>query len=164
MLIRLYDRLILGLAGAAGAGILAATALIILDVVLRNIGMRPLQATSAVVEYAMLFATMATAPWLVRTGGHVAIGVFTDSLHGPVRRVLGQAVTLAAALALALLAWRAGAVGLEMVAQGSVDMRSVNIPSWVLYAMLAGGFALMATEFLRLLLRGGFYSGGGGVH
>jgi len=164
MLIRLYDRLVLGLAVAAGAGILGATALIIVDVVLRNVGLRPVQATSAVVEYAMLFATMATAPWLVRTGGHVMIGAFTDMLPAGARRVLGQAVTLVAALALALLAWRAGAVGFEMVAQGSVDMRSVNIPSWILYAMLAVGFALMATEFLRLLLRGGFYSGSGEAH
>lgn len=164
MLTRLYDRLILGLAVFAGAGILGATAMIIVDVVLRNVGLRPVQATSAVVEYVMLFATMATAPWLVRTGGHVAIGAFTDMLPAGARRVLGQTMTLAAALALALLAWRSGAVGLEMVAQGSVDMRSVNIPSWMLYAMLAVGFALMATEFLRLLLRGSFYSSGGEVH
>lgn len=35
-----------------------------------------------------------------------------------------------------------------------MDIRSIAIPEWISYAILAAGFALMATEFLRLILRG----------
>lgn len=153
MLIRLYDRLIIGLA------ILAATTLgltvfgIVTDVMLRNLGFRPFQATSALIEYTMLFATMAGAPWLVREQGHVAITSFVDALPGSVRRVVMRGVTVLSAVVLAILSWRAALVGLEMVRTGAMDIRSIYIPTWILYAMLSIGFGLMALEFVRLLFR-----------
>jgi len=163
-LAKLYDRLIVGLAISGAVSLAAITALIIVDVVLRNTGFRPFQSTSALVEYVMLFATMSAAPWLVRENGHVAIGSFVAKLPDGIRLGIGRAVLIVCILALALLTWRSVAVGMEMIAARSVDMRSVNIPAWVLYAMLAVGFGLMAVEFLRILLRGETYSGAGGGH
>lgn len=164
MLLRLYDRLIVGLAVTAALSLAAITIAIIVDVVLRNVGLRPFQWTSAVVEYVMLYATMAAAPWLVRTNGHVVIVSFVDALPKSIRLGVGRIVIVLCATVLGLLAWRAGVVGLQMVETRAVDMRSINIPSWVLYAMLSGGFGLMTIEFLRLLLRGEIYSGGEASH
>lgn len=153
MLLRLYDRMIVGLA------ILAATTLglmvfgIVTDVMLRNLGFRPFQATSALIEYTMLFATMTGAPWLVRQQGHVAITSFVDALPGGVRRTVMRGVAIVSVLVLALLSWRAALVGFEMVQTGAMDIRSIYIPAWVLYAMLSIGFGLMALEFVRLLFR-----------
>lgn len=163
-LTKLYDRLIVGLAILGAVSLAAITALIIVDVILRNTGFRPFQSTSALVEYVMLFATMSAAPWLVRENGHVAIGSFVAKLPEGVRLAVGRVVLVISILALALLTWRAVAVGMEMVATRSVDMRSINIPAWVLYAMLAMGFGLMAIEFLRILLRGNTYTGTSGGH
>jgi C4-dicarboxylate transporter, DctQ subunit len=162
--LRLYDRLILGLAILGGASLAFITLAIIVDVVLRNTGFRPFQATSAIVEYVMLFATMSAGPWLVRENGHVAIGSFVGLMPEPARLAVGRIVLVATIAILALLCWRSVAVGLEMVASRAMDMRSINIPSWVLYAMLAVGFGLMAIEFLRLLLRGETYAGAKGGH
>lgn len=158
LLARLYDRLIIALAALGAASLAFMTLAIALDVILRNTGFRPFQATSAVVEYLLLFATMAGSPWLVRIGGHIAIVSFVDRLPGGLRRLVGQLVAILSMVALGLLAWRAAAVGWQTI--GTVDMRSINIPSWVLYSMLSAGFGLTATEFLRLLLRGEFYSVG----
>lgn len=163
-LTKVYDRLIVALAALGAASLAAITALIIVDVILRNTGFRPFQSTSAIVEYVMLFATMAAAPWLVREQGHVAIGSFVAKLPDGLRVAIQRLVLIVSILALALLTWRSAAVGLEMIGTRSVDMRSVNIPAWVLYAMLAGGFFLMAIEFLRILLRGETYGGAGGGH
>ena len=164
MLARIYDRIITGLAVTGGVSLMVITVAIIIDVVLRNTGFRPSQSTSALVEYVMLYSTMAAAPWLVRKNGHVAITSFVERLPGMVRFLAGRIVLILCIVILGLLSWRSGAVGLEMVAAGSVDMRSINIPSWVLYAMLAGGFGLMTLEFLRMLLRGDIYTGNEASH
>lgn len=164
VLLRLYDRLIAWLAVLGGASLVFITIAIICDVILRNTGFHPFQWTSAIVEYVMLFATMAAAPWLVREGGHVAIGSFVERLPEAVRLFTGRLVAVLCILVLLLLCWRSGAVGLEMVAARAVDMRSINIPAWVLYGMLTVGFGLMALEFLRILVRGGIYRGGSGAH
>ncbi|WP_349368326.1 TRAP transporter small permease [Salinarimonas sp.] len=161
-LARLYDGLIRALAILAGASIGFMTVSVAADVILRNAGLRPFQWTSAVVEYLLLFCTMAGGPWLVRTGGHVAINSFADALPDAARVPLGRAVLAVCAAVLALLAWRAGLIALDRV--GAVDMRSVNIPGWIAYAMLSGGFALMAIEFVRLLAVGAFRAGGREAH
>ena len=158
MLIRLYDRLIIGLAVLGALSLAFITFAIVIDVVLRNVGLRPFQATSAIVEYVLLFSTMAGAPWLVRIGGHIAIMSFVEALPRGVRRVVGTLAVVVSMVALALLCWRSAAVGIQMA--GTIDMRSINIPTWVLYSMLSVGFGLMATEFLRLVLRGEIYSVG----
>jgi len=155
---RLYDRLIFALAVLGAASLAFMTLAIALDVILRNAGFRPFQATSAIVEYLLLFATMAGSPWLVRIGGHIAIVSFVERLPGRLRRLVGQLVAILSIIALGLLAWRAAAVGWQMV--GTMDMRSINIPGWVLYSMLSVGFGLMTAEFLRLLLRGEIYNVG----
>lgn len=164
MLARLYDRIITGLAVTGGVSLVVITIAIIIDVVLRNTGFRPSQSTSALVEYVMLFSTMAAAPWLVRKNAHVAITSFVQPLPRTVRVMVGRVVLILCVFVLALLSWRSAAVGLEMLAAKSVDMRSINIPSWVLYAMLSGGFGMMALEFLRMLLRGETYTGSEASH
>ncbi len=164
MLARFYDRTIIGLAVTGGISLVVITIAIIIDVILRNTGFRPSQSTSALVEYVMLYSTMAAAPWLVRKNGHVAITSFIERLPGALRFAAGRAVIILCIFILGLLSWRSGAVGMEMLAAGSVDMRSINIPSWVLYAMLAGGFGLMTLEFLRMLLRGEIYTGNEASH
>jgi TRAP-type C4-dicarboxylate transport system permease small subunit len=164
MLARFYDRAITGLAVTGGISLVIITIAIIIDVVLRNTGFRPSQSTSALVEYVMLYSTMAAAPWLVRKNGHVAITSFIERLPDGLRFLAGRAVLILCIIVLGLLSWRSCAVGLEMLASNSVDMRSINIPSWVLYAMLAIGFGLMTLEFLRMLFRGDIYTGSEATH
>jgi len=164
MLLRLYDRIIAGLAITGAVSLVLITIAIIIDVILRNTGFRPSQSTSALVEYVMLYSTMAAAPWLVRKNAHVAITSFVQPLPPMIRLTAGRAVLILCIIVLGVLSWRSAAVGLEMLASGSVDMRSINIPSWVLYAMLSGGFGTMSLEFLCMLLRGETYTGSEASH
>ena len=164
MVVRFYDRVITGLAVSGGVSLVVITIAIIIDVVLRNTGFRPSQSTSALVEYVMLYSTMAAAPWLVRKNAHVAITSFLQKMPPALRLLSGRAVLILCIAVLALLSWRSAVVGLEMRASGSVDMRSINIPSWILYAMLSGGFGLMTLEFVRMLLRGDIYTGNEASH
>lgn len=160
----LYSAFISGLAALGALSFVAMTFAIVIDVILRNTGHQPIQATTALIEYMLLFATMAGAPWLVRQGGHIAITSFIRYPPPPLQLSLGRVVLLASAGVLAVLSWRATLLTLQMWQKGTFDIRSISIPSWVLYSFLALGFGLMALEFFRLLLRGEIYTGENAQH
>jgi len=155
-LTRLYDTLIIGFAVFGAATLAASTILIVVDVGLRNLGLPPVRAASALVEYAMLAATAGGAPWLVRRKGHVAVDSLIDQFPPAFYRAFVVGGILLSIGVCAFLGWRAAMLAADAIARGSVDIRSINIPGWVAYALLSAGLILCATEFLRLLiLRGG---------
>jgi len=148
-----YDRLINGLAALAGLIIAAAGLLIVYDVIARNLGLQPPASTVALTEYAMLYFTMAAAPYLVRTKGHIVVEVIYQRLPDALQRWLGRAVvTLCASVSL-IIAALAGMLMIEAVVNAEIEIRSLDAPRWVLFAPMVAGFLLMAIEFIRLLLR-----------
>ncbi|ETX30263.1 TRAP transporter small permease [Roseivivax isoporae] len=164
MLTRIYDGVIHGLAALAALTFALMVVGIVVDVGLRNFGMRPVQATSALIEYGLLFATMAGAPWLIRDRGHVAIRALMGLLPAGLSRIIDRAALVLCVAILALLGWRAAVVAWEAVEAGAVDIRSIGLPGWILPAMICAGFVLMATEFLRLFLRGETYDASNAQH
>lgn len=163
-IISLYDRLIFALAYMAAASLALVTVIVALDVIMRNLNMQTLRWISAVVEYVLLFSTMAAAPWLVRINGHVSLSSFVNLLPRRLQTIVGQLALVVSALSLGFLGLISADLTMQRWMDGSVDMRSVNLPAWLLYAFLAVGFVLMACEFVRLLLRGEVYSGAEGNH
>jgi C4-dicarboxylate transporter DctQ subunit len=153
-MIRLYDRLIVGLATMAGLMIAAVCLLIVYDVVARNLGMQPPASTVALTEYAMLYFTMAAAPYLIRIKGHIVVEIVYQRVSPAARRILDRFILILCmliALTVSILAW---VLLIEAFQRGEIEIRSLDAPRWILFAPLAVGFLLMATEFLRLLLKG----------
>lgn len=152
--LRLYDRLVPALAVLAGAMLLACTFAIVGDVLLRAAGLAFLHGVDALTEYALLYVTMAAAPWLVRTHGHVAVGSFLRLFPEAWRaRVLFAGLLASTALSFAL-AWYAAGLMVESFGRGDVDIRSIDLPRWLLFLPLAVGFLLTGVEFFRLWRRG----------
>jgi len=152
-MIRLYDRLIVGLATIAGLIIAAVCLLIVYDVIVRNLGMQPPASTVALTEHAMLYFTMAAAPYLVRAKGHIVVEIVYQRISPVARHILDRFILVLCmfiALIISTLAW---VLLVEALQRGEIEVRSLDAPRWVLFAPLAAGFALMATEFLRLLLK-----------
>lgn len=162
VLLKLYDGALTGLVFLGAACLAFITVAIIGDVAMRNLGFHSIQALSALIEYGLLFSTMAVAPYLVRTNGHVAIQSFVERMPAPVRHVVSRFSLTLCVIVLAVVSWRAAAVAVEVTRSGAIDMRSVNFPGWVLYAMLSAGFGLMAVEFLMMLWRGERFRGSQG--
>jgi C4-dicarboxylate transporter DctQ subunit len=147
-----YGRLITALAAIAGASVALAFVLIVADVTMRALGLRPPAYTSAVVEYVLLYFTLFAAPYLVRRNGHVHVDALISRLSGRPRRVAEATVYLvcvATSLAFAavgfVLAWNA-------IQSGSIEERSIDVPSWVDYSPVGPLFLLIAIEFARYLL------------
>lgn len=152
-MIRLYDRLIHGMAAFAGLLIAGACLLIAYDVIARNLGMQPPASTVALTEYAMLYFTMAAAPYLVRTKGHIVVEVVYQRLPGTTQRAVDAGILLLCTTVSLVIAALAGLLLVEAVVNAEVEIRSLDAPRWVLFVPLVGGFLLMAVEFMRLLIR-----------
>ena len=147
---------LLGGLAAAGAALIAGTfAAIVADVTMRAVGLQPPLWTGAFSEYALLYATMLAAPWLVRRDGHIRVSALTERLPAPAAAGVERLVWAIAAATAALLAWYAAEVGIEAWRRGELDYRSVVLPRWLLYAPIPASFALMAVEFLRRLAHAG---------
>ncbi|MFQ5635639.1 MAG: TRAP transporter small permease [Gammaproteobacteria bacterium] len=150
---RVYDRFIHGLAALAGLIVAAACLLIAYDVIARNLGVQPPASTVALTEYAMLYFTMAAAPYLVRTRGHIVVEVFYQRLPAVTRARLDRAILALCALVALVIATLAAILLVEAAGRGEIEVRSLDAPRWILFLPLVVGFLLMAIEFIRLLLR-----------
>jgi len=154
MLSRLYTRLIEGLAAIAGLIVAAICLLIVYDVIARNLGLQPPASTVALTEYALLYFTMAAAPWLVRTRGHIVVEILHSRLTSVARRFVDILILRICILTSTVIAVLATILAFEAFTRGEVEIRSLAMPRGWLFVPLAVGFGLMATEFQRLLNRG----------
>jgi len=151
IILRIYNGLIVGLAIIAGLMLALIFAGIVIDVTIRTIGFNSLQWYSAMAEYSLLFSTMCGAPWLVRIKGHVVVESLTLAVSPPVRFVMAKCVYLVC-IFLSLLFVYYGFI--EMVGTfqtGEIDIRSIDMPKWILFAPFPLGFSLIAIEFIRYL-------------
>lgn len=153
-LARLYTGLIEGLATLAGLMVAGVCLLIVYDVIARNLGLQPPDSTVALTEYALLYFTMAAAPWLVRTRGHIVVEVLHSRFQGSVRLWADRLILTVCIVTAALIAALAGVLAVEACSRGEIEIRSLAMPRTLLFAPLAIGFGLMTTEFLRLAIRG----------
>ena len=135
----------------AGILIFLSFAMIVVDVTLRIVGLRPLIFTIPVVEYILLWFTMLAAPWLVRIKGHVFIDALTRILPSGIRTVIAKIVY--AMCVVAAMIYCVHAMGLLQVAWQNdvVDVRSVDMPQWALFGPMPFCFFLVAVEFARYL-------------
>jgi len=145
--------MIYGLAGLAGAVVATVCLLIAYDVIARNLGLQPPASTVALTEYALLYFTMAAAPYLVRERGHIVVEILYRRLHPAAQRRVDIGILILCIVVSLTIALLASILMAEAIATGEIEVRSLDVPRWVLFAPLVGGFFLMAMEFIRLLLK-----------
>jgi TRAP-type C4-dicarboxylate transport system permease small subunit len=151
---RAYTALLYGMAWLAGLLMVAMMAMIVADVALRNSGYQSSAHFFTFAEYFLLLIPLLGAPWLVREKGHIYIELLVGTLPAPWRRRLLRLVVLACAVVAGILAWYGGAITLQDYAGAERDVRSFDMPRWILMAFMPLAFGMMALEFLRLLARG----------
>ncbi len=147
----LYDGLIAALAWLAGAVIVVIFALILIDVAARELFGASLTYTIGVVEYLLLYFTMFAAPYLVRTHGHVYIEALISRLGERAQRVLEKVVYVLCALATLIFGTIALMLLIEKIDTGTIDIRGIDFPSWIIIVPMPICYGLVAIEFLRFL-------------
>lgn len=153
---RAYDRLLVALAGIAAAGFGALSFMIAYEVITRWLGFRPPVWPVAISEFTLLYATVLAAPWVLRRAEHVQVTTLVVLLPQRMRPLLGRVICLIGMVVCLVVAWYA--LRVTLTAQG-LEIRSFEMPKWVVYAPLPAGFLLLAVEFLRHMVRGTLFTG-----
>ncbi|MCU9839400.1 TRAP transporter small permease [Ruegeria sp. WL0004] len=116
-------------------------------------------------EFGLLYIVMAASPWLVRHRGHVFIELLSAALplrmQQPYSRVI-SALCVVICLVLVWYTWGATARAWKF---GDAEMRSLDMPKYLLLGAMPIGFGLMAAQFLRFVFGPEtMHTGEAGVH
>lgn len=147
----IYDAILMALVWLAGAIVVAAFALIIIDVSIRSFNYSPPSYTLAVIEYGLLYIAMLMAPYLVREKKHVFINVLVNLLPDSIRRIVEKLVYSACIITSLIFVYFSGLLFMEAIESGIFEERGVDMPLWLLYAPLPICLLMVAIEFTRFL-------------
>jgi C4-dicarboxylate transporter, DctQ subunit len=162
--VKAYDALLYGMAIVAGFLMAAMMSVIFLDVVLRNLGYQSSAHFFTFTEYALLIVPCLGAPWLVREKGHIYVEIVLMALKPRLRRVLTWVIGAVCIAVCAVLAWYGYSVAINDFLQHEKDVRSLDMPRWMVVGFIPLSFSMMALEFLRFLVRGENFLGALGGH
>jgi len=117
------------------------------------------------IEYGLLYITMAGAPWLVREKGHVYIEILTAAVSEQVRPILSRAVVGLVILICVIITYYGIEVTIRAFVRDEMDMRSLDMPRWMLMISMPICFGLMSLQFLRFVIGPEtLHSGEAGMH
>ena len=142
------------MAWCAGFLIAAMMVVITLDVVVRNLGYQSSAHFFTFTEYALLLVPCLGAPWLVREKGHVYVEILVMHLDARNRKRLRLLIGAICIVVCAILAWYGFQVALRDYLAHEKDVRSLDMPRWMIVGFIPVSFTAMAIEFLRFLVRG----------
>lgn len=151
-IVKAYNGLIQYMRIASGILVFLVFILIVVDVFIRLVGLNPWSYSVMIVEYALLWFAMLAAPYLVRVKGHVFIDALTTLIPAGPRLVIEKIAYTICICACLIFTWYSGSVLITAIADGTLDVRSEDIPLWVLILPLPFCFVLVAIEFVRYLI------------
>ena len=150
---RLHDGLVYGMAFIAAFLMAAMMVVITLDVVLRNLGYQSSAHFFTFTEYALLMVPCLGAPWLVRQKGHIYVEILLMSLSPRARARMTVAIGLACIAICAVIAWYGFGITLTDYLRAEKDVRSLDMPRWMVVGWIPLSFTMMGIEFARFLWR-----------
>jgi TRAP-type C4-dicarboxylate transport system permease small subunit len=132
--------------------LLAAIVLLVCaDVAARNFA-RPLSWGVSLTEYLLIYIAFLPMPALVRAKGHVCADFIRLSLPLPLRALIERAVYLLCLAICLYLGWIAFGSAAASLKSGAYEVRTFDMPRWLIFAPMAVGLWLSALEFLRYLV------------
>ena len=149
-----YDAVLYGMAGLAGLLMVAMMTTIFIDVVLRNLGYQSSAHFFTFAEYALLAVPCLGAPWLVREKGHIYVEMFLTALPPRARPVAIQTIGVVCIVVCAVLGWYGSEITFNDFVHAERDVRSFDMPRWIVVGFIPLSFIMMAIEFLRFFVRG----------
>jgi TRAP-type C4-dicarboxylate transport system permease small subunit len=147
-----YGRVLASLALLGCALLFALMAIIVTDVLLRNVALpglpRGLAWSNEVSEGMLYLITLCVAPWLLRQGQHIRVDIVLRAI--PPRTAwalewLGDAIGLACCV---VMAWFAGQAAWASYKAGAVNIKTLVTPEWWWLSPLPLVFVLLAIEML----------------
>ena len=151
--VKAYDAILYGMAYLAAFLMVAMMVVITLDVILRNLGYQSSAHFFTFTEYALLLIPCMGAPWLAREKGHIYVEIVLMAFSERVRARLTVAIGLICIAVCLVIAWYGFSVAWRDFVQNEKDVRSMDMPRWMIVGWIPLSFLMMATEFARFLWR-----------
>ncbi|MCB1380963.1 MAG: TRAP transporter small permease [Alphaproteobacteria bacterium] len=162
---RLLDWVCNLLAIFAGSYLVAIMLGIVFQATARSLGFSGSSHIFTFSEYGLLYIAMAASPWLVRLKGHVFIEMFTAALPSAFARPFSRFIGVVCVVICLLLLWYSGQATIKAFVRHDADMRSIDMPKWLLLGSMPLCFGLMALNFLRFVFGPEpMHTGEAGVH
>lgn len=164
---RVIDRICDILAVLAGIYLVAIMLGIVISALARTANMSGQWASHVFTfaEFGLLYIVMAASPWLVRHKGHVFIELLTAALPAAVRAPFSRAVAGLCVVICAVLVWYTFWGTVKAYQFGDAEMRSLDMPKWLLLGAMPVGFGLMGLQFTRFVFGPEtLHTGQAGVH
>ncbi len=159
------DRLTNILAILAGIYLVWIFIAIIFQVIARTVFLYGSSHIFTFIEYGLLYITMAGAPWLVREKGHVYIELLTAAVPDNFRPALSRVVVSLVVAICLIITYYGLEVTIRAFVRDEMDMRSLDMPRWMLMISMPICFGLMSLQFLRFVIgQETFHSGEAGMH
>ena len=151
--VKVYDAVLYGMAGVAAFLMAAMMVVITLDVILRNLGYQSSAHFFTFTEYALLIVPCLGAPWLAREKGHIYVEILLMSMSVRMRARFTMLIGLICVAVCLVIAWYGFDVALRDYLQNEKDVRSLDMPRWMVVGWIPLSFLMMAVEFARFLWR-----------
>lgn len=147
-LTRAFDRITVVCGAIAGGLVLIITLIIAADVLLRNFVRDTIPGDIELSEYAMLFITAFSAPWILNRGQHIRIDVILKVLPARMAWVCEMLCDVIGILLSVLLAVYGVRVAIASFYSGTKLVKEFVIPEWWILTPLPCMFLLLALGFV----------------
>ena len=104
-------------------------------------------------EYSLLWITFLGGAWLLRKKRHVSLDILTRRLSENNLRVLNYLHAVLGILVCGSLTWISGAVVWDHFQRGVIDVRAVDVPKYLILAVVFLGFLILTLEFMCEMLQ-----------
>ncbi|WP_299030624.1 TRAP transporter small permease subunit [uncultured Sulfitobacter sp.] len=152
-MMRVVDRLCNLLAIFAGVYLMAIMFGIVISALARTFNLAGAWSSHVFTfaEFGLLYIVMAASPWLVRERGHVFIELITAALPRSIQRPFSRCVSALCVLICAVLVWYTFGATMRAYQFGDAEMRSLDMPKYLLLGAMPIGFGLMGLQFSRFV-------------
>ena len=167
MVMRIIDRICDALAIFAGIYLVWIILAIVVSALARTVNLSGTWASHlfTFTEFGLLYIVMAASPWLVREKGHVFIELITAALPRGIQRVFSRCVAALCVVICLVLVFYTFQATAKAYRFGDAEMRSLDMPKWLLLGAMPIGFGLMAAQFSRFVFGPEtMHTGEAGVH
>ena len=147
------ERLSTVLAGVAGTLLAVLALLICIDIASRQMDGFSMPWSLDVAEYLLYLITFLAAPWVLVSGGHIAVDLVAARLAPAARRRADRSANAIGAIASLILFWFACRVWWRSFSDGTFVYETFVFPEWWLFSAAPPVFLLLAAIFVRRVVR-----------
>ena len=162
---RIIDRICDILAVLAGIYLVGIMLGIVFSASVRSLGFSGSSHIFTFAEFGLLYIVMGASPWLAREKGHVFIELLTAAVPGHLQPLLSRFVSGLCVVVCLVLTWYTFRATEKAYHFGDAEMRSLDMPKFLLLGAMPVCFGLMAIQFGRFTIGPQIlHSGKPGVH